>query len=534
MNENEAKIFLSMWDSITNEIVFVINNGEVEYQNINSIELLKTIKENYNEDIHYLLRLIPQEEIEINKKMYNIKSLKTSDRNIIILKDISNKIMMEQEKDSVKKINDDFSMLCQNFAENSMYITDGEGKTIYVGKHIAEECGVPAEYLLGKDVRELETESIFYPSICKKVLSTLQVEVIFQKTNDENQSIAMGFPIFDSNNNLTKIYSFSKRIKVKNKKNYKLEGLDYEIDPFYPEIISNSTNMLKLKEMIKICAKVDSPVMIFGETGSGKGSVAKCIHKFSRFKDSNFLTLDCTKLSNEDAEEVKKFNKYFQLDKGTIYLKDIDRLPVKYQKVLLNIFSNPNVLLHRDIRIISGTTLTEEEMNSNDIINNSLRYSLCTITLNTLPLRDRREDILLIIKYYLMFYKNLYEKECEIDIEAYKVLYAYNWYGNVRELKFFIENLFISSDKYTCNIEDIPEYIRDNNEALYFINLFMNDKISSISDKKIEDITECLEKEMILMALKDSKNSTEAAKKLQITQSTMSRKIKKYNININE
>lgn len=534
MNDNESKLFLNMWDAITNEVVFVINNSKIEFQNTKAIELLKIIKENYDEDIHYLLRLIPKEQIEINKKIYNIKSCKTSDRNIIILKDISNKIIMEQEKESVKKINDDFSMLCQNFAEKSMYITDGKGKTIYVGKKIAEECGVPIEYLLGKNVRELETESIFYPSICKKVLSTLQVEVIFQKTNDENQAVAMGFPIFDSNNNLKKVYSFSKRIKVKNKKNYKLEGLDYEIDAFYPEIISKSTNMLKLKEMIKICGKVDSPVMIFGETGSGKGSVAKCIHKFSRFKDSNFLTLDCTRLAEDDVEEVKKFNKYFQLVKGTIYLKDIDRLPIRYQKIILNIYSNPNVLLHRDIRIISGTTLTEEEMENNNIIINSLKYSLCTITLNTLPLRDRREDILLIAKYYLMFYKNLYEKEREIDIEAYKILYAYNWYGNVRELKFFIENLFIGMQKNICNIEDIPEYIKDNNKSLYFVNLIMDEKISSFSNKKIDDIIECLEKEMIIMALKDSKNSTEAAQKLKITQSTMSRKIKKYHISISE
>ena len=534
MERNEERVFLDMWDAITNEIVFIIKHGEIEYKNTKAIELLKILKENYNADFHYILRLIPQEIIEINNKKYDIKSSKISDRNIIILRDISDKINMEQERESVKKIKDDFSMLCQNFAENSMYITDGKGKTLYVGKKIAEECGVPAEYLLGMNVKDLETESIFYPSICKKVLFTLQIEVLFQKTNDENQAIAMGFPIFDSNNNLKKVYSFSKRIKVKNKKNYKLEGLDYEIDAFYPEIISKSTNMIKLKEMIKICAKVDSPVMIFGEAGSGKGAVAKCIHKFSRFKDSNFLTLDCMKLSENDVEEIKKFNRYFQLVKGTIYLKDVDRLPIEYQKVILNIYSNSSMLLHRDIRIISGTTLTRDEIENDNMLMNSLKYSLCTITLNTIPLRDRREDILITIKYYLMFYKNLYEKEREIEIDAYKILYAYNWYGNVRELKYFIESLFINSDKVVCNIEDIPEHIKENNESLYFINLCINEKFSSYEYKNIDHIIENLEKEMILMALKNSKNFTEAAQKLKLTQSTMSRKVKKYNININK
>ena len=534
MDKNEAKVFLDMWDAITNEIVFIVKHGEIEYKNKKAMKLLKILKKNYNEDIHYIFRFIPQKIVEINKKQYHIKSSRISDRHVIILKDISDKVSMEQEKESIKKIKDDFSMLCQNFAENSMYITDGKGNTLYVGKKIAEECGVPAEYLLGKNVRELETESIFYPSICKKVLSTLQIEVLSQKTNDENQAIAMGFPIFDNNNNLKKVYSFSKRIKVKNKKDYKLEGLDYEIDAFYPEIISKSTNMIKLKEMIKICAKVDSPVMIFGEAGSGKGSVAKCIHKFSRFKDLNFLTLDCIKLAENDEEEINKFNRYFQLVKGTIYLKDIDRLPEKYQKIIFNIYSNSNALLHRDIRILSGTTLSREEIESGDIIMNSLKCSLCTITLNTIPLRDRREDILITIKYYLMFYKNLYEKEREIDIDAYKILYAYNWYGNVRELKYFIENLFINNDKVVCDIEDIPEHIKENNESLYFINLCISEKFSLYEYKNIDNIIENLEKEMIVIALKNSKNFTEAAQKLKLTQSTMSRKVKKYNIDINK
>ena len=247
-------------------------------------------------------------------------------------------------------------------------------------------------------------------------------------------------------------------------------------------LVSKNGKMKAVFDLINKFAQIKSPVLIIGETGSGKELVSKAIHERSHRKEHPFIAINCAVLSENLLESElfghekgaytgafsKKHGLFEVADKGTIFLDEIPDMPPKVQaKVLRVIETNTfrrlggtqNVKV--DVRIISASPMDIASLIANRAFRGDLYYRLSTLAIEIPPLRERREDISLLANYFMkLFSERLGKKEMKIDGNSLEVLCSYDWPGNVRELENVIERSYILADGDTLTVEDLPERLQ--------------------------------------------------------------------------
>ncbi len=528
-NDYNRKMFNIICNNTCDGIIIIDNKNLVCFVNkyiekvlgvfsgfsVNKYMITKRI-ENLEGDNEYL----------INKRWYYLKIYKYDKYKMILLTDISWKKKLTREIDILKKESEDFNSLIVQFGDSSLYITDDKGITTWVGSGVAEECGTTKEALISKSVYELESEKVFYPSVVAISIRSLQREIIIQTTATGKKVIAMAFPLFDKNNKLVKVISFSKRYKMDNIKTLEdvINNSNYNKDKYYPYIISKATSMIEVKNLIDLCSKVDSPVIIYGEKGSGKKNVAKLIHNMSNRFGNNFIYLDFKNKPNYGHKEVwGKGGIMERATGGTIYITNILDADEVWLDHIFQLVKERG--LQQDIRVIIGC-----EKNSKVISNEKLKqilYYFQFLKINCPPLRTRKEDIFMLAKYFINEANKKFNMDNRISALALKNLYDYTWPGNVEELKRVINVLCEKANNNIINQNDLPENIRECYSEDFILK-------RNIKIQPLKDTVEQLEKYIIKNALKRNDfNASLAAKELGMTQSTISRKMQKYNI-INE
>jgi PAS domain S-box-containing protein len=303
----------------------------------------------------------------------------------------------------------------------------------------------------------------------------------------------------------------------------------------YPQIIGNSPEILKLIDMIYQIAHIDFTVLIYGETGSGKDLIARAIHHNSSRKDSPFLTVNCAALPEQLIESelfgyVKgaftganqdKTGLFEAADKGTIFLNEIADIPFHLQAKLLEVVENQkmrrlgdNKTINLDVRIIAASNIDLEEAVDKGQFRKDLFYRLSIFHIKLAPLRERKEDIPLLIKHFMDIYSSgINKKITEISAEAMKLLCEYPYPGNVRQLENIIQHALIMAHGSKILPQHLPENIKVSEAKSY--------------DESISE----MEKQMIEITLKKNNgNISLTSKKLGIGRTTLYRKIKKYNI----
>jgi DNA-binding NtrC family response regulator len=300
-------------------------------------------------------------------------------------------------------------------------------------------------------------------------------------------------------------------------------------------IISNSSAMQKVLEMIEKVAKTDANILITGENGTGKELVAKEIHRLSDRSCELMVMVDLASLT-ESLFESELFGhkkgsftnayddrtgKFALAHKGTLFLDEIGNLPVHLQSKILTALQTRSITpvgsnkeMPVDIRLVCATNKNLQQMVACNQFRQDLLYRINTIHIELPPLRAREGDIELLANYFLQYYGNKYGKnDLKINTLALDKLRKYEWYGNVRELQHAIEKAVILCNGSTIRPEDF-----------YFSR--HTDSIQSDADT-IEE----MEKKMILMAMKkNSQNLSAAASQLGITRQTLYNKLKRYGL----
>ena len=323
----------------------------------------------------------------------------------------------------------------------------------------------------------------------------------------------------------------------------KTEILEKELDKISPtEIIGQSENLRKLLSLSIKAAQSDSNILIEGETGTGKELLAKFIHKNSNRKNFPYVTINCASLPDQileselfgyekgaftDAKTTKK-GLVEIANKGTLFLDEIGEMSLNIQPKLLRFLENGEYRriggttnLKSDVRVICATNrnLMEEAEKKN--FRKDLLFRLNVITLNIPPLRDRKEDIPLLVEHFLNS-KSKSKIKKSISDEALKILIKYYYPGNIRELEHIIERAIIFSENTIIRENEIiiPGKIKKQN--------FSNDK-NEIPEglTTLEDI----EKWYIQKVLyKNKLDRTKTAQQLGISLKTLYNKIKSYNL----
>lgn len=313
------------------------------------------------------------------------------------------------------------------------------------------------------------------------------------------------------------------------------ENIDEIIKP--DNLIGESFQMKKIYELVHSVAKTDTTVLIRGESGTGKELVARAIHINSFRKYSPIIIINCGALSESLLEselfghekgsftgaQFKRKGKFEMADGGTIFLDEIGSISLKMQIELLRVLETKkfsrvggNELIKSDFRVITATNEPLEELVKAGKFREDLYYRLNVFTIIIPPLRERRDDIPLLVDFFIKKFSTVMNKKIKtISKEALDFLMNYDWRGNVRELENAIERAMVVGKSETILIEDLPFHATNN--------LYETDG----DDKSLSS----MEKRYILRMLNEcSWNISKAAQNLGIDRVTLYNKINKYDL----
>ncbi len=314
---------------------------------------------------------------------------------------------------------------------------------------------------------------------------------------------------------------------------------------FFPDIIGESLAMRGLLGLIKKVAPSDSTVLILGESGTGKELVAKSIFENSDRQNKPFIKLNCAAIPEELLESelfghekgaftgATKFKpgKFDMAHEGTIFLDEIGDMPLNLQSKILRVLQEKEFYrvggsrtIKVDVRFIASTNQNLEKMVQEGLFREDLYYRLNVFTLHLPPLRERKEDIPLLVDYFL---QNL-SKPIDISSVALQMIMAHGWPGNIRELKNIIEsasviaeNGFIEPAQLPAKITGVFNNSESQNGSLPAANLPLDERLKEI------------EKSMIIEALRKTGGvQIRATELLGINQRSLWHRIKKHGIDV--
>lgn len=311
----------------------------------------------------------------------------------------------------------------------------------------------------------------------------------------------------------------------------------------FQSMIGMSPGMKQVFELIESMATSDAPVIIYGESGTGKELVANAIHNLSDRRKNPFVKVNCAAL-NESLLESELFGhvkgaftgafrtrigRFEAADKGGIFLDEIGDMPLSTQIKLLRVIEEKkiekvgdNKPVHVDVRIISATHKNLEKLIQRGRFREDLFYRIGALPIHIPPLRERKEDIPLLVNAFINRIRLKTGKQVSrMNKTALEMLYNYHWPGNIRELINVIEYAFVLCEEGEIKPAHLP------------LNLIGREKKSTVI-KKVEDVKTDHEAKKNLISILSSTggNKSEAAKILGISRVTLYNRIKKYNIHI--
>lgn len=328
------------------------------------------------------------------------------------------------------------------------------------------------------------------------------------------------------------------QILSENKK-LKLElGLKYNFE----NIVYQSKALEEALNIAARVAKSDAPVLIRGESGTGKELFAKAIHFASRRSNEPFVTVNCAALPETLLEsemfgydkgaftgaDQKRIGRFEEAKEGTIFIDEIGDIPLTMQVKLLRVLQSgeysrlgSNRIIKTNARIITATNRNLEEMISNNLFREDFYYRINVVSVNIPPLRERKEDIPLLIEYFIKKFGSLGKT---FSKEAYDLLMKYDFPGNIRELENSIQRACVLARGDMITSNDLPPQMQ----------LLRNENIGGSFLPEIADLNIQLsqfEIAIINKALKETGgNQSKAAKLLNISERNFRYKLEKYNI----
>jgi len=325
----------------------------------------------------------------------------------------------------------------------------------------------------------------------------------------------------------------------------------------FESIIGKSRKMEQIFQILQTISPTSATVLIRGETGTGKELIASAIHNLSERKNAPFIKLNCAAISDTlleselfghekgaftDAKEMRK-GRFELAHKGTIFLDEIGDISESLQVKLLRILQEQEFervggsqTVKVDVRIVAATNRNLEQMVQEGKFREDLYYRLNVIPINLPPLRDRYEDIKLLIFHFFNQYIKEYKKQMHIPKEPLEILLNYPWPGNIRELQNTMERLVLICPEGDVELDMLNHVLPYNYQKMYMKNHIpkVTKSTTQISESTKpmtqDDFTE-LERKAIINALDESQGiQAKAAKKLGMTARQIGYKMKKYGI----
>lgn len=436
---------------------------------------------------------------------------------------------------------------------DSVIITDEKGVIKYYTNMRADVYWPDAKNITGMHILELHPELTEETSSIMRVLKTgepifNQLESFYSSSGQVGTNIYCTLPLM-KDDKIVGAVDFARVIGEKERKNIVIKGSgDKERYYSVNDIISNTPEMIRIKDMISQVAQTDSSVLIYGETGTGKEMIAQAIHTSSNRNKKRFVVQNCAAIPATLLEGIlfgtvkgsftgaEDHAGLFEIaNGGTLFLDEINSMDLAMQAKLLRAIEEKKIwrvggskAINIDVKIISALNQDPIECVKNNLLRQDLFYRLNVVQFYLPPLRERRKDIELLTNHFIFKYNLKMNKQIHgIDNEVRKLFGEYYWPGNIRELQNVIEGAFNTAGFKLIRMENMPQYL---------IRSYENQKDTFISERlpdegiDLKGVLAEYEKKILKIAIGDSKTIAEAARKLNISKQDLNYKIKKYNL----
>lgn len=453
-----------------------------------------------------------------------------------------------EELDLYKNLNFDLKAIF-DISYDVIYVSDGRGITLRVSSACHTLWGYKEEELVGKSVYELEREGVYYPSITRLVLEKQEQVSMIQTTKTGRRLKVVGTPIKDEEGHIIRVVNASRDITEISQlqseiellkqltESYRKEIMDLRSKKeFEKEMIYRSEQMGKVVSFSQKVAKVDSSVLLLGESGVGKEVMASYIHKWSHRHEGPFITVHCgaippqlleTELFGDESAAEVKSGCLEMAHEGTLFLNEVDEIPSALQVKLFRAIQEKRVTrmggnssVEVNVRIISATTQDIEQKVQYGQYRKDLYYQLNVVPIAIPPLRERKEDIIPLILHFTDQLNRKYGQKKKFNPLVLKKMQEYAWPGNVRELQNMTERLLVTTEGDWIHEEHLPDHVN--------VNVKGHKSIQIHQILPLKEAVELVEKELLQLAQKKYHSTTKIAEALGVNQSTVSRKLSRW------
>jgi PAS domain S-box-containing protein len=456
---------------------------------------------------------------------------------------------MANSKNALSALSIDELIPILDSISDAIFIDDAQGFTIWVNKASEELYKIKRKEVIGKHVSFLESEGIFTPSVARIVMEQKKEVSTIHENKDGKRLLTTGIPIMDADNNMSKIITTTHDITELINLQNQLESVQNALSGLkaqegFSDIVANSPSMYNVIQLTRRLSDIDSTVLITGESGVGKGVIAKLLHENGGRRDHPFVKVNCGAIPENLIESElfgyesgaftgsRKDGKkglFETADNGTIFLDEISELPLNLQVKLLQVIQEREITrvggvesIPINVRIISATNKDLMVLVHKDKFREDLYYRLNVVPISIPPLRERPEDIIPMIRIFLNQNNIKMKEHKEIDSRTIAILMKYTWPGNVRELQNIIERLVITTKGTTILPENLPSFIYETTGS--------NDISGVPVVRNLKDALDNAEHEILLKAQEQYKTTRAMAKALGVSQPTIVRKLQKYMI----
>ncbi len=432
-----------------------------------------------------------------------------------------------------------------------IFVTDGEGKVLFVNPASIEINELDVKNIVGRDVRDLEKDGYFSESSTLRVIKAKESVSVIQTLKSGKRVIASGFPIFDDDGKINLVFTTSQDIEAVNNLFEELDQQRVEIASLKKALSKNSgldandPESIKVKETLERVASLDLPLLISGESGTGKQVAARHVHFSGKRCDKPFFTVNCcsaddgflnkeifgseTSQGGNDSRRIKQGKLDFA-DEGTLVLNNISYMPMELQAKLFRyidtgrfIRSGGSTEVKSTARIIATTGMDIESLSHTDMFMKALYYRLNTIPIHIPPLRNRPLDIPFLANQYISIFNEKYKAKKILSKDALGTLASHSWPGNLIELNQTIESAYIMSDGPMIRSDTIHDILHGHmNQEEPKSKVYCEDIIP------LKEAKHLLEEQLVKRAYSIYKTTHKTAEVLGVNQSTISRILNKY------
>ncbi len=479
-----------------------------------------------------------------------------------IFQDISDLETISEELDYSQNLNRELDTIIEAISDG-LYITDGKGYTTRINSTYEEISGIKSEEVIGKHMKELVDEGYYSESVTLHVLKERKAVTITHEIRTGVEVMVTGTPVFDDEGNIVRVVTTVRDMKKLSMMRKELAETKKLTARYYNElkklraqqfeaedIIIESQKMEEIVDLAIRLGNFNSTVLITGESGSGKEIVGKIIHKATNLKENkgSFIKVNCGAIPENLLEsELFGYEKgaftgankkgkpgLFELaEDGTLLLDEIGEMPIQLQVKLLRAIQEREIYrvggtdpIKISTRIIAATNKELKKEVADGNFREDLFYRLNVVPIHVPSLRERKEEITPMVRHFLHKCNKKFSTNKKIAGSLLNFFKNYDWPGNVRELKNTIERLVVMVPHEVIDIDDLePDLLNIEDQKKAFL-----ESIISSTDFNINRAVAELEKKMLIKAKNKFDTTRAMAELLGISQPTVVRKMKKYNL----